>query len=108
MCDLVPAERTSHPDQAVEAFCNAFAATLLVPRHALLGSIGVSSFSRPRDWTDEQISRLAREFCVSSEVIARRLTTLGGASREFYLKKRTEYQIRAEATPEKASFGPTP
>jgi Zn-dependent peptidase ImmA (M78 family) len=108
MCDLVPAERTNHPDQAVEAFCNAFAATLLVPRQAILGSIGVTAFSRPRDWTDEQISRLAREFCVSSEVIARRLSALGGASREFYLKKRTEYQMRAEATRDKVSFGPTP
>ena len=47
-----------------------------------------------RDWEDDTLIVLAREFGASEEVIVRRLLINGRASQAFYARKRSEYEAR--------------
>lgn len=108
LCDLSDEGRASSQDQRAEVFCNAFAGELLVPREALLVEIGIKRVSRTRSWDDDEIRTLAQRFCVSREVIARRLVTIGAASREFYSAKRAQYLVEAADDRNERSGGPSP
>lgn len=89
-------------DQAIEIFCNAVAAAVLMPRanflaHPLLRRYpGVST-----NWSDDHIAVLAQLYGVSREAVVRRLLTLGRTTSDFYIEKRNQYideyrQRRAE------------
>jgi len=87
LCDL-------HEDgggASVEAFCNAAAAAALVPSELLLSQPEVDTHLQGLEWDDERIRALSNRFKVSSEVILRRLLTLGRVSQAFYRRKRDEY-----------------
>ena len=83
----------SSSDERTEVFANAIAGNLLVPADALEKHPRVLRQHKesPRDWTEENLRSLARDFAVSREVILRRLLTVGRTTRQFYEAKRDEY-----------------
>lgn len=82
--------------ETVEVFCNRFAGALLVPREALRAR--VASASLRREWSGTELRGLARRFRVSTEVVLRRLVTLGLASSAFYRRKREEWLASTPST----------
>lgn len=87
-----------------EQFCNQFAGCLLVPEYALREQLGVTELNLPREWSDEDIRKMANRFSVSKEVIARRLMDCHLATPNFYMRKRREYQHHTSST----TFGRAP
>ena len=64
-------------DQQIEVFCNQVAAAALIPRDVLLADARVvARGKRSVNWSDAEISDLARQFSVSREALLRRLLTL--------------------------------
>lgn len=108
LCDLVPDPSQPPEDQRVEVFCNATAASCLMPsievlKHPLL------NMRRSLDgWSDEEISELAIMFAVSRETMLRRLLTLGRTSNQFYERKREEYLQEARRRKKQEGFVPPP
>lgn len=82
----------------VEAYCNAFAGEILVPREALLGHRLVRDHGTKR-WSDADLDELARTFSVSRVVIARRLLVLGRASQAFYEEVHDRYATFDDGRP---------
>jgi Zn-dependent peptidase ImmA (M78 family)/DNA-binding XRE family transcriptional regulator len=79
-------------DQRIEIFCNSVAAAALIPRDVLLAEPRVVARGvRSVDWSDAEISDLARSFNVSREAVLRRLLTLERTTDDFYRKKRAQY-----------------
>jgi Zn-dependent peptidase ImmA (M78 family) len=79
-------------DQRIEVFCNSVAAAALIPRDVLLAEPGVIAQGQPStNWSDAEISDLARQFGVSREALLRRLLTLNRTTNEFYRQKRAQY-----------------
>jgi len=71
--------------ETMEVQCNQVAAEILVPERFLFNTNCVRSHREGENsWTNVEISELSRLFCVSREVILRRLLTLGRTSLEFY------------------------
>ena len=63
-------------DQRIEVFCNSVAAAALMPRDVLLAQPRVAAQgARSTNWSDAEISDLARNFNVSREAVLRRLLT---------------------------------
>ena len=90
--DLETDERRSPEDQRIEVFCNHVAAAALMPKDSLLVQPGVAEQGkRSENWTDTQISELARRFNVSREAILRRLLTFDRTTNDFYSRKRAQY-----------------
>lgn len=97
VCDL--------DEHGLEVFCNAVAGALLVPVEALLSRpevIGNASM----EWPEETLTRIARAFRVSREVIVRRLLTAGKTKPSFYERKRHQYASELASLPAKG--GPPP
>ena len=69
----------SSPMNSEEAFCNAVAGEVLVPRTAL-----ISVAKSYNDFSVEDVDSMARKFSVSSEVIARRLYDIGKRNKPWY------------------------
>ena len=79
-------------DQRIEVFCNSVAAAALIPRDVLLAEPRVvSQGQRSTNWSDAEISDLARQFSVSREALLRRLLTFNRTTDEFYRQKRAQY-----------------
>lgn len=79
-------------DQRIEVFCNQVAAAALMPKDVLLSEAVVKSHAkRATDWSDAEISELAREFNVSREALLRRLLAFQMTTSEFYQAKRNQY-----------------
>jgi Zn-dependent peptidase ImmA (M78 family) len=79
-------------DQPIEVFCNQVAAAALMPRDALLKDSRVVAQGRlSENWSDDEVSDLARQFNVSREALLRRLLTFDRTTSAFYGKKRTQY-----------------
>ncbi|MER9850178.1 ImmA/IrrE family metallo-endopeptidase [Mesorhizobium sp. M0106] len=98
-------------DQRLEIFCNHVAAASLMPRDAVLNDPRISGRPlRSTDWSDNEISDIARSFGVSREAILRRLLTFDRTTPEFYTMKRGQYQAERQAWLKKqkqeASEGP--
>ncbi|RLD22491.1 MAG: hypothetical protein DRI69_00945 [Bacteroidetes bacterium] len=69
----------------IEVYCNQVAADVLVPSQYLMKSLVVQSHATDVSaWSVDELNKLAQRFCVSREVILRRLLTLGRTSTEFY------------------------
>jgi Zn-dependent peptidase ImmA (M78 family)/DNA-binding XRE family transcriptional regulator len=100
LCDLEHMQYSNYRSQQIEKFCNHVAgATLVTREHILLDSI-VKQHSGT-EWEEFQVSSLAEKFCVSREVILRRLLILGKTSLSFYLQKRIDFQKELESLPMK-------
>lgn len=96
-----------------EVFCNHVAGAALVPKNLLLETVTVRSHGRSEEWSDSELSILARKFRVSREVILRRLLILGRTSDAFYRAarkslgyppKRTSGGGGGETTPQRVLF----
>ncbi|MEX0966713.1 MAG: XRE family transcriptional regulator [Bacteroidia bacterium] len=71
--------------EQIEVYCNQVAAEVLVPSNYLLESLVVRSHdSRNPNWTADELRKLSNRFCVSREVILRRLLTLEKTTNRFY------------------------
>jgi Zn-dependent peptidase ImmA (M78 family) len=105
ICDIEENVVRPPEEQKVEVFCNAVAAAVLVPfDHLLTEPIVANTSPGLRDWTSDELSMLSRKYCVSQEVILRRLLTAGRASADFYASRRAVWgslmQDVAELDPE--------
>ncbi|MBA2631919.1 MAG: hypothetical protein H0U86_02765 [Chloroflexi bacterium] len=82
---------------------------MLVPRQDLLNQPLVASVREPKEWSLDELDELSRMFGTSQEALRRRLTTIGRATREFYLQMRGEflhrYEVHRRSRP-KSSGGP--
>ena len=89
ICDIDESAQRRPEEQRPEIFCNAVAAAALVPREALLAHGLVRTFpDQPREWSEDELSTIGREFGVSNEVILRRLLTAGRTTPAFYAERR--------------------
>jgi len=92
ICDIDDSAQRPPEEQRPEVFCNAVAAAALVPRDALLAhSLVRASPAHTRDWSDDELAALGREFGVSNEVILRRLLTTGHTTQDFYARRRAAW-----------------
>lgn len=106
-CDLADFSHPSAPALPVEVFCNAFAGSVLVPAEALLDDQTVASATGTTTWPDRELSRLARRFRVSQEVVLRRLLTLDRTSEDFYQKWRSDFLAQSDQEDERSSGRPS-
>lgn len=88
LCGLY--EPDSGTGRQIEAWCNATAGSLLMPRPALLEHETLSSPGE-RDWSDDELTDLSERYGVSREAVLLRLVALGRASRELYAARRQRY-----------------
>jgi Zn-dependent peptidase ImmA (M78 family) len=93
LCDIEESFARPPQEQATEVFCNAVAAAALIPRDALLADPLVSRHSRPRDWSDEELDAIARNFGVSKHVALRRLLTVGRTTQTFYAPRAASWRV---------------
>jgi Zn-dependent peptidase ImmA (M78 family)/transcriptional regulator with XRE-family HTH domain len=85
-------------DQKLEVFCNQVAAGALIPRDLILEDPRVSGRAhRSVDWSDSEISDMARSFGVSRETLLRRLLTFDRTTADFYAMKRGQYDAERQA-----------
>ena len=115
MCDFDEEYARPPEEQRVEVFCNRVATTALIPAGSLLKSSHVMAQTSMTSWSDEDLLELSRYFCVSREVVLRRLLTLDRTTNNFYRKKRQqflkEYESHQKKAKEKArtqAGGPSP
>ena len=115
LCDFEEDYNRPPEEQTVEVFCNRVAAATLIPKTRLLTEPIVKHQKTKDSWTDEELNQLAKVYCVSREVILRRLLTLGQTTNSFYMKKRVQfleeyesYQKRAKVKARKNPGGPSP
>lgn len=87
------AEARVIPEHAVERWCNAVAAELLVPLEALRKAYDRRAALR------EETGRLARRFKVSTLVVLRRIHDAGGLTREAYWRAYEEELERLRSLP---------
>lgn len=85
-----PVEPDSGVGRQIEAWCNAAAGSLLMPRASLLDDNTVS-LSGEREWSDSELSRLSQRYGASKEAVLLRLVALGRASRDLYAARRQQY-----------------
>jgi Zn-dependent peptidase ImmA (M78 family) len=88
ICDL------EESDISHEKFCNHFAGAFLVPEDELLNHSIVKTNMTLREWPENLLRDIARDFNVSKEVILRRLLILGLTTKNYYLKKHREWKSK--------------
>jgi Zn-dependent peptidase ImmA (M78 family) len=98
LCDIEESFIRPPQEQKIEIFCNAVAAATLVPRDPLLSDPLVSPHKRARDWSDEELSAIARNFGVSAHVILRRLLTVGRTTQNFYASRAALWRVYEPAS----------
>jgi Zn-dependent peptidase ImmA (M78 family)/transcriptional regulator with XRE-family HTH domain len=86
ICDL------EESDISHEKFCNHFAGAFLVPKDKLLNHSIVKTNSKTKEWSENLLRGIARDFNVSQEVILRRLLILGLTTKNYYDKKHKEWK----------------
>lgn len=102
---------TQDEDSEIESFCNRVAGALLVPVQALVDEPEVRQWSQPDDWPNPTVTRLARRYKVSEEVLVRRLVIAGRATKAFYARRRAIWAAHTydQVQPkEESSGGPRP
>ena len=84
VCDQFPGD--------TETLANRFATSVLVPEDEFLEILKDKKLDRYRDWwSDDVLSELGGDFCVSRDVIAIRLENLEFAPPSFYRQKREHW-----------------
>ena len=106
ICDLVQHELSSNVTSQIEVFCNAVAASVLIPRRVFLEDPAFQSHRSNAQWTDGEIGKLARKFHCSREVALRRLLTFRLLSSESYSAKLKELRenYASKAKPDRRGF----
>lgn len=106
ICDLHTAEDRPPEEQATEIFCNAVAASCLMPVRELLRHPLMNVPRSPTGWSDDDIEFLALHFSVSREALLRRLLTLERTTQRFYEQKRRQYSQEFQQRTPPAGFPP--
>lgn len=73
--------------EAIEDFCNRFAASFLVPEHLFKKDIDFNN-QILHEWSDQDLEKFSKLYCVSKEVVLRKLVDLKLASKDFYFSKK--------------------
>jgi Zn-dependent peptidase ImmA (M78 family)/DNA-binding XRE family transcriptional regulator len=98
LCDIEEDFVRPPQEQQTEVFCNAVAAAALVPLDALLADHLVAPHSSPREWSNDELSTIARNFGVSQHVILRRLLTAGRTTQDFYALRQAIWRVHETPT----------
>jgi Zn-dependent peptidase ImmA (M78 family) len=93
LCDIEDSFVRKPQEQKTEVFCNAVGAAALVPLDALRKDPIISPHPKARDWADDELIAVARNFGVSTHVILRRLLTAGLTTEAFYAKRAARWRI---------------
>jgi Zn-dependent peptidase ImmA (M78 family)/transcriptional regulator with XRE-family HTH domain len=93
LCDVEESFVRPPQEEKMEVFCNAVAAAALVPSDALLSDPLVSPHKLARDWSDDELSAIVRNFGVSMHVILRRLLTVGRTTQAFYASRAAPWRV---------------
>lgn len=97
LCDTISDTNATTPDRQLEARCNGIAASILMPRAAVLAQPEVRARERaPDSWDYNSLAAAAAPFGVSAEAMLRRLLTLSRVSLAFYRARREEFVRRYE------------
>lgn len=97
LCDTISDTTAATPDRQLEARCNAIAASILMPRAAVLAQPEVRAREHaPNSWDYNSLATAATPFGVSAEAMLRRLLTLQRVSPAFYRQRREEFMRRYE------------
>jgi Zn-dependent peptidase ImmA (M78 family)/transcriptional regulator with XRE-family HTH domain len=92
LCDLEQDDGDiSSTDKSVEVFCNAVAGCTLVPGECLKNEGLIATAIEMGEEGERAIGNLSRKYCVSREVIVRRMLTLELVDERFYRIKRQKY-----------------
>lgn len=91
---------------SVEVFCNEFAGSFLVPQENFLSERLVKFKNIKSDWDVKEIDYLSNRYCVSREVILRRLLINNKITETFYNHKRIELSKDFKKKPKKNGFVP--
>lgn len=75
----------------IERFCDAVAATTLMPRELMLSFTEIAR-SDLREWSDEELRRIARMVGVSRQALLLRFVTLNLASWDHYKEWQTKFE----------------
>jgi Zn-dependent peptidase ImmA (M78 family) len=99
MCDLQDAN-----SQAIEKWCNTFAAEALLPvvevrRHSVVSQH--LSERRGTEWTKSELALIAKDYHVGLEVVLRRLLSEKLTSQEFYEENHEKWKDKAFGRPKK-------
>ncbi len=95
LCDIEEDFSRRPEEQRVEVFCNAAAASALVPSRDLLAIDVVRDHGKRTEWSDPEIDRICRHFAVSRFVVLRRLLTLGRTTQAFYRERHVIWSAEA-------------
>jgi Zn-dependent peptidase ImmA (M78 family) len=90
VCDFDDGRSPRPADQRIEVFCNHVAGASLVPEFSLLRHEIVRE-NDSSEWSDEELSSIAKSFGVSREVILRRLLIFGRTTAQFYEETASRY-----------------
>jgi len=93
LCDIEEDFVRPPQEQQTEIFCNAVAAAALVPLDTLLVDTLVAPHSSPREWSNDELSAIARNFGVSQHVILRRLLTADRTTQAFYALRQAIWKV---------------
>ncbi|MGP8247594.1 MAG: ImmA/IrrE family metallo-endopeptidase [Bryobacteraceae bacterium] len=104
----LPGEDRHVEGAAHEILCNRVAGAVLVPAESLLAEPVVRRAAGRREWPDEDLAALAREYAVSRETVLRRLLIVGRTTERFYREKRRQFMAEAAArkTDDEGGFVP--
>ncbi len=97
LCDLHEARgRRRSSDDELEHYCNQVAASVLMPRDALLAEPSIRSADEHYAWSLEELAELSRRYGASSEALLLRLVGLGKASWDLYWRRKAELEREYE------------
>ncbi len=91
ICDLSQHDHVSSATNQVEAFCNAVAAEMLMPRHEFIQDPVVLSYGSEQQWTATDVSALANRFHCSRDVALRRLLDFDFISTQSHRSMRSQF-----------------
>jgi Zn-dependent peptidase ImmA (M78 family)/DNA-binding XRE family transcriptional regulator len=96
LCDLH--EKRAHPsdDDQVEHYCNAVAASALMPRAIFLSQPEVQRANRQYAWSLIELQALSSRFGASSEAILLRLVAVGKATWDLYWELKADLELEYE------------
>lgn len=97
ICDYEEDGGRAVEDAQIEVFCNSVAGAALVSKRDITGHEMVLANKGKMAWSDEALEGLARDFCVSREVVLRRLLVFGLTSENFYREARRRLLAEYEA-----------
>jgi Zn-dependent peptidase ImmA (M78 family)/DNA-binding XRE family transcriptional regulator len=92
-------------EQRIERFCDAVAASTLMPRALMLSFTEVKQPGE-RKWNDDELRTMANAIGVSREAFLLRLVTMRRASWDFYMDRRKKFQDDYEAAEAAKALAP--